>query len=226
MARSKLGLQAAADGDVEDEERGHHQAGQDACKPKLGHRGAGDHGVKHQNHRRRDQDAKGGTRLNDARHHLFLIAAAEEFGQRDGGPDGHARDGKPVHGRDQHHQKDRPDGKAARNGAEPDMEHAVKVIGEAALAHDVAHKDEHGQRQERIPFHQLHRLREAHIVPPRPPERHGGKDGHEADDPKDPLPRHHHEEHGREHQGGDHLVGHRIGSPRMVAMSLAKAESA
>ena len=137
-----------------------------------------------------------------------------------------ARDGQPVHGGNQHHQKDRADGKAAGDRAEPDMEHAVKVIGQAAFRHDVAHEDEHRQRQQRIPFHQLHRGREAHVVPPRAPERERRQHGDEADDPEDALPRHHHQQHGREHQGGDHLVGHQMVSPRMVAMSLASDESA
>jgi hypothetical protein len=106
-------VQAAADRDVEDEQRRHHQPRHHARQPELADRLARDHRVEHQHHRRRHQDAERRPGLDHARDHPLVVAAFQQFGQRDGGPDGHARHRQPVHGRDQHHQPDGADGKPA-----------------------------------------------------------------------------------------------------------------
>jgi hypothetical protein len=44
------------------------------------------------------------------------------------------------------------------NRPDPDMEHLVEIVGDLAFRQHVAHEDEHRQRQQRVPFHQLDRL--------------------------------------------------------------------
>ena len=196
----------AAHHDQRDEQCRHDQPRNDPRQPQFADRGARNHRVKHQNDRRRDQNTKAGACLNNPRHHLFVIAPAQQFRQGNGRTNRHARYRQPVHGGNQHHQQDRANGKAPPHPAKPDVEHPVQVIGQPGLAHHIAHKDKHRQAQQRIPFHQLHRRGKAHPIPTRAPKPQGRGDSDKADHSKDPLPRHHHQQHGRKHQGGDHFI--------------------
>ncbi|MPM58735.1 hypothetical protein SDC9_105568 [bioreactor metagenome] len=190
------------------------------------HRQPRDQREQHQHHRGRDQDAEARSRLDHPRDHQPVIAAPHEFRQGDGGADRHAGDREPVHHRDHHHQQDRSDRKPAGQGAEPDMKHPVEVFGQPALAHHVTHEDEHRQRQQRRPFHQLHHSRKAHVGSARPPKGQRRDDGDEADRAEHPLPGDHHQQHRREHQDRDGVVIHQIFSPRRVATSRIRIDTA
>lgn len=89
--RAELGRDPAAQPDVEDEEPGHHQAGEDPREPELAHGLARDHGVEHQHHRGRHEDSERAPSLDHARHHALVVVALEQFGQRDGGADAPGR---------------------------------------------------------------------------------------------------------------------------------------
>src|SRR3546814_8825023 len=76
-----------------------------------------------------------------------------------------------VHGGDHHHEADGADGEATPEAAEPDVEHAIEVGGDAGLRQHVAHVDEQRQRQQRIPLHQLHGRSESEFGAAGAPER-------------------------------------------------------
>ncbi len=122
---AQIGVQAAADGDIDDEHRGHHQPRDRASQPQLPHRLPRDHGIEHQHDRRRHKDTEAGPRLNDPCHHQLVIVAFQKLGQRNRGPNRHARHRQAVHGRDQHHQPDRPDGQPPAQTAHPHVKHFI-----------------------------------------------------------------------------------------------------
>ena len=157
QCRSKLGLKFAADVDVENEQSRHHESRNHSGQPELPHRLAGNHRVKHQNHRGRDQNSKRGSRLDHPCDHPFIIIPSKQFRQRDRCSDGHSCYRKPVHRGNQNHQTDCSNRQPPIDRPHPDMEHAVKIISEFGLRENISHEDEHRQCQKRIPFHQFHR---------------------------------------------------------------------
>ena len=196
-------------------------------KPELAHGLARNHRVEHEDDRGRHQDAERAPGLNDAGDHALVVVALEQLGQRDGGADGHAGDAQPVHRRDQHHQADGADGEPAGHAPRPHVEHAVEVVRDPRFGQHIAHEDEHRQREQRVPFHELHGGGEAQVVAaPVAPEEERGKDGDEADGGEDALAGGQHEHHQREHQDGDELVGHQNATPRSRRMSLKNSEIA
>ena len=104
------------------------------------------------------------------------------------------------------------------------MEHPVQVVGDAGLGQDVAHVDEQGQGQQRVPLEQLERGGERHFHAALPPEQQGGDGGDDADGGEHPLARQQHQQHGAEHDDGDGFVAHVSSMPRALARSLKKME--
>lgn len=170
--------------------------------PETADRLAGDHTVEHHNNAWRHHDAQRAACLNNARNHALVISALEHFRHGDGCADGHARDAQAVHGGNGHHQNDRTDGKAAGQRPHPDVEHAVKVVGDARFREHVAHVDKQGQRDHGEPLHQRDAGVERHLRTAGTPQKEGRDGSGEADGCKHPLSGEHEHAHGcEEHQG-------------------------
>ena len=69
------------------------------------------------------------------------------------------------------------------------MQRSVQILRDAGFREDVAHIDEHGQGQHRVPVEQLEHLVKRQFHSARSIKQEGGAGGNEADGGKDALAR-------------------------------------
>ncbi len=149
-----LGVDVAADRDVEDVKPRQHESRQEGPGVELADGGVVHHPVDDEHDARGDQDPQGAAGQDAAQGHQLVVLAVEHLGQ---GDHAHGHLGGPHdagHGRHHRAGGDRRRGDAALEPAQPVVDHHVDVLDDPAPFEDVRHQDEQRDGVQQVVGHQ------------------------------------------------------------------------